>query len=105
MGSGANQSALLATVDRRDAAAEVAAAAQTDFDEYELIAVRHHEIDFAASCPIISRNETQAPANKESLGNALGATAESCRARFWFRAPQSAERPTHHGSRLPMQDA
>ena len=95
---------LLAAVDCCGAVAEITATAHSDFDEYEFIAVVHHKVDFAAACPIISRNETKATADEESLGCTFGAPSEFRRTGFWFRVPQSVKRPAHHDSRLPTLD-
>jgi len=105
VGSGADQSILLAPINGRSAVAEIAAAAKAYLDENEFIAVIHHEIELTTSRPIVSRNETKAAANEKTRGRTLGAAAESRRSCFGVRAPQSAERATHRGSRPPMPAA
>jgi hypothetical protein len=101
VGSSTDQSVLLATINGCGAVAEISAAAQADLNEYQFIAVRHHEIDLTTSRPVISFNDTKSAANEEPLGNAFGTPAEFCCACFGVRVPQSAERPTHHDSQLP----
>jgi hypothetical protein len=41
---GVDEPVLLALIDRRGAVAKITAAAQTDFDKYELVTMGHHEI-------------------------------------------------------------
>jgi hypothetical protein len=78
----ADQSVLLATIDRRDAVPEITAAAHPNFDEYKFTAVIHHKIDFAAPCPIISCNKTKTAADEESLGCTFGMPTEFRRTCF-----------------------
>jgi hypothetical protein len=105
MDRGVDETVLLALIDRRGAVAKIAAVAHTDFDKYEFVAVGHHEIDLTASCPVVARDETKAVTDKEPFGCAFGATTESCSPSFWFRVPQSAERPAHHDSQPPTPGA
>jgi hypothetical protein len=50
------EASLLYCIDRRGAITVIVSAAVSDLDENNFVMVRHHEIDFATSYPVISRN-------------------------------------------------
>ena len=100
MDRGADETVLLALIDRRGAVAKIAAVAHTEFDKYKFVTGRHNEIDLTASCPVVARDKTKAVTNEESFGCA--SARRVLQHEFWFKVPQSAERPAHHDSRPPM---
>ena len=57
---GMHQFVALACIDRPDAAAECSTGSIAHFDKNDRIAIPHHQVDFAAACAGIARQQLQA---------------------------------------------
>ena len=51
---GTDEALLLATIDRIGAVAEIGSASISHFDEHDLVAIHHHEIEFAGTDAVIA---------------------------------------------------